>query len=300
MYNEIASNKRKTWLLITIFSILIIFLFLALGIVMEIDPILSLIFGTAFAIGYSLISFYIGDKVTLLSQGAKPIEKRDAFELYTIVENLSITAGIPTPKIYVIDDPAPNAFATGRDPNHATVAVTTGLLQILNKQELQGVIAHEISHIKNYDIRIMTVVVILIGVIIITSDILRRTMFFKSGDSKKGGNIMLAIFLVGLVLGILSPFIAEAIKLAISRTREYLADASGVLLTRYPDGLASALEKISNSGTKMKKASHATAHLYISDPYGKKITPTTPWYKKMFLTHPPTHDRIAKLRNMGI
>lgn len=300
MYAQITANKRKTFVLVTLFSILVVLLFVVLGFILEIDPIGSLFIGTGFAVGYSFISFYMADKVALFTQGAKPISKRDHFQLYTTVENLSIAGGIPTPNIYIIDDPSPNAFATGRDPRNASVAITTGLLEKLDKTELEGVMAHEISHIRNYDIRLMTVVVVMIGLVAILSELLLRVWQFKPGNSRKGGGgVMLAFVLIGLVLGILSPIIAQVIKLAVSRSREYLADASGALLTRHPEGLASALEKINAHSTKMKRASHATAHMFISDPYGKKLTAKTPWYQRLFMTHPPAQDRIAKLRTMG-
>lgn len=297
MYAQITANKRKTAILVTLFSIFVVLLFLILGFAMEVDPIASLILGTMFATIYSLISYYTADKVALFANGAKPISKRDHFELYTTVENLAIAGGIPTPNIYIIKDPALNAFATGRSPRNASVAITTGLLEQLDKTELQGVMAHEISHIRNYDIRLMTVVVVMVGLVALVSDIMLRGFMFK-GDNKKG-NAALVLFLVAIVLGILSPLIAQVIKLAVSRSREYLADASGALLTRHPEGLASALEKISASGTKMKRANHATAHMFISNPYGKQLTPKTPWYQRVFMTHPPAHDRISKLRTMG-
>jgi len=297
MYKEIASNKRKTWILLTVFSIFIMLLFILLGAYLGIDPIVSLIFGSIFSIIYSLISFYTSDKTALAINGAKRISKKDSFELFTLTENLCITAGIPMPKIYVIDDDSPNAFATGRDPEHASIAVTTGLLRRLTKIELEGVIAHELSHIRNYDIRIMTIVIVLIGLVMIMSDIfLRFSIYGNRSRNNKNNQFGLIMLAIGIGLAILSPLIAQLIKLAVSRTREYLADSSAALLTRHPEGLASALEKIRDASIPMQKANHATAHLFISNPFAGK---SNGFIKKMFSTHPPIEDRIAKLRTIG-
>jgi heat shock protein HtpX len=300
MYSQIDANKRKTWILLSIFSVFVVLLITFAGMMFGLEPAPALIGGSTFAIVYCLISFYVSDKVTLATAGAKEIQKNEHRDLYNLIENLSITAGIPTPKIYVIDDPSPNAFATGRDPNHASVAMTTGLLKVLNKQELQGVLAHEISHIKNYDIRIMTLVVVLIGLVILLADVVQRITFYKSNiRSQKGGPQMLILFFgMILVAGILAPIVSQVIKLAISRTREYLADASGAMLTRYPEGLAGALEKIKTHGTKLNKANHATAHLYISSPFGSKQKSKIGFFDRLFMTHPPIDDRISKLRGM--
>lgn len=250
--------------------------------------------GGTFTIIYALISYYFSDKVALMASGAKAITKAEAPELYNIVENLCIANGQPVPAIYLMNDDSPNAFATGRDPEHASIAFTTGLLRILNKQELEGVAAHELSHVKNYDIRVMTIVVVLVGAVMLLSDILLRSSF--GGNKKEGGMVLLVI---GLILAILSPFLAEIIKLAISRQREYLADASGALLTRYPEGLASALQKISASSQPLKKANHATAHLFINSPFGAEGGKKASWFSKMFATHPPVEDRVARLLSMG-
>lgn len=254
------------------------------------DTGLSAVFFAVFFAGFSgMFSYFAGDKVALMSSGAIAIEKKDNPYVYRMVENLSITAGIPMPKVYIIQDAAMNAFATGRDPQHASIALTTGIIGRLENEELEGVIAHELSHIKNYDIRLMMIVVVLIGTVGILSDWLLRSFFWgrSNNDNRSGGN---AIFLVvGLVFAILSPLIAQLIKFAISRKREFLADASGVLLTRYPEGLASALEKISQ-GPNLKRASSATAHLYISNPFKKGS------FSRLFSTHPPIEERIAALR----
>lgn len=240
---------------------------------------------------WTLISWFAGSKITLSSLGAKELTDRAHFPtLWNTVENLSITAGIPRPRIYIVDDPSPNAFATGRDPEHASVAVTTGLLSILDKTELEGVLAHELGHIKNYDTRLMVLIGVLVGALVMLGDWMFRGALFSD---RKGGN---GIFLViGLAFIILSPVIAELIKLAISRRREYLADASGALLTRYPEGLASALEKIRENASPMRKRSNATNHLWISDPKAKTLGERA---SGLFATHPPINDRINELRGM--
>lgn len=234
------------------------------------------------------VSYWRSDKIALKATGAKEASREEYFDLYTSVENLAITAGLPMPRVYVIHDIAPNAFATGRDPEHSAIAVSTGLLKILEKNELEGVIAHEMSHIGNRDILVMTVVVVLVGFLALVSDILLRSMIFGGGSRDNNGKGGGAMMIVGIVLVVLSPLVGALIQMAVSRKREYLADASGALLTRYPEGLASALEKISKHGGKMKKASNATAHLFISNPFGKA--------KKLFSTHPPVGERIKRLR----
>jgi heat shock protein HtpX len=247
-----------------------------------------------FSIGMNIVGYWYSDKIALRIAGAKPASREEYFDFYTTVENLAITAGLPMPKIYVIEDSAPNAFATGRDKNHAVVAATTGLLAIMNKTELEGVIAHELSHIGNRDMLVSTVAVVLVGFISIISDMFIRMSFFSRSDDREGGNGLMVI--VGIVLSILAPILATLMQLAISRKREYLADASGVLLTRYPEGLASALEKLKNYSAPLKHQSTAIAHLYISNPFGsggmgKKIG-------TLFSTHPPLDDRIAILRGL--
>lgn len=292
MYNQIASNKRKTWMLISIFSVLIIGLGWVFG-ERTGDPGSGIVLATMIATGMSLVSYFGGDKLALMTSGARPVSREQAPELWRIVENLSITGGTPMPKVYIIPDEAPNAFATGRNPKHASVAVTTGLLKLLDKSELEGVLAHELAHIKNYDILTMTIVIVLVGVVTLLADWLMRSFFFGRGREHNQATIVL--FLVGLVLSILSPLIAEMIKLAVSRQREYLADASGALLTRYPKGLASALQKIHTFGGRMRRANHATAHLYIISPFGRREK-----LMALFSTHPPVEERIKRLRTMGI
>lgn len=291
MYSQISANKRKTWILVSLFTIIILLLGWMFGLWVG-DEQIGIIAAVIIATIMTLFGYYRGDSVALHVSGAKKIQKQDAPELYRLVENLAIASGMPTPKVYIMQDPSLNAFATGRDPAHASVAVTTGLLQGLDKQELEGVLAHELSHIKNYDIRVMTLVVVLVGVVILLSDLMIRSMFHSSSDrDNKAAGVLL---IVGLVLAILSPLFAQLIKLAVSRSREYLADASGSLLTRYPEGLARALEKIAQRDEPMAKANHATAHLFLANPFDPHVTKKR--FEQWFSTHPPIEERIKKLR----
>ncbi|MCI5108276.1 MAG: M48 family metallopeptidase [Candidatus Pacebacteria bacterium] len=250
-----------------------------------------LYFAVFFSLFANFFSYWYSDKIALAASGAKKLEKNDNRELWNIVENLSITAGLPMPNIYIINDSSPNAFATGRDKEHASIAFTSGLLSILERNELEGVVAHELSHIGNRDILLQSIVVVLVGSIALVSDILLRSMFFRGDRDNKAGGMML---IVGLVLAILSPIVATIIQLAVSRKREFLADASGALLTRYPEGLASALIKISANNVPMKKANNATAHLFIANPFGAKAKKGL---AKLFMTHPPVEDRVKALRS---
>lgn len=243
-------------------------------------------------------SYYYSDRMILSMSSATQIKESDNREFFHIVENLCIGAGIPMPKIYIIDDSAPNAFATGRDPKHAVVCVTTGILDKLNKAELEGVIAHELSHIKNFDIRLMAIVVVLVGVVALFADFFTRSLWFggRNRDRNENNNAQGILMLIGIILAILSPIIATLIQLAISRKRELLADASGALLTRYPEGLASALEKIAKDKEPLEAANNATAHLYIENPFKGKETRN--WFAGLFNTHPPVEERIKILRSM--
>jgi heat shock protein HtpX len=242
-------------------------------------------------------SYWFSDKLVLKMTAARPATKAEFPELYNIVENLSITAGLPMPKVYVVDDPSPNAFATGRDPEHAVVAATTGLLQILDRNELEGVMAHELAHVGNRDMLVMTVAVVLAGFVALLADFMARALMFGGGDNRDRNPIFLVVGILGIIL---LPLAAKMIQLAISRKREYLADASAALLTRYPEGLASALEKISGSHRPLKNVSHATAHLFISDPYeAEKKRSFGERINGLFATHPPASDRIRVLREMG-
>lgn len=296
MYKQIDSNKRKTVLLIIIFILVILVLGWVFSEATEFGYA-GLVIAVIIATAMSLLGYYKGDKVALWTAGAKgPIQKQDNAYVYRMVENLCITAGLPLPKIYIIPDPAINAFATGRDPQHSSVAVTQGAIEKLENEELEGVLAHELSHIKNYDIRLMTIVIVLIGIIALLSDFMLRSFFWggRRRDSRSG-QIGVIILIAGIILAILSPLIGRLIQFAISRKREYLADASGALLTRYPEGLARALEKISLENRPMKRANNATAHLYISSPFGK----TKKFMAKAFSTHPPVEERIKALRSMA-
>lgn len=294
MYSQIAANKRRTWLLLLGFIAFIA----AFGYVISRSLGSPGIFVGALigSIIYAVISYAASAALTVAMTGAKPIEKRDAPELYRVVENLSITAGLPMPKVYIINDASPNAFATGRDPQHAIVAVTTGLLEIMERDELEGVIAHELSHVGNYDIRLMAVVIVLVSVISLIADLFLRISWFGGGDDDEGGSPI--FFFLGIVAAILAPLAASLIQLAVSRRREYLADASGALLTRYPQGLAKALAKLAEDRQGMRRVNTATASLFISNPLKKGGAGAA--LMRLFDTHPPLEDRIAKLQDMEI
>lgn len=296
IYTEIAKNKRKSYLLIASFIIVIGLIGWVIGQLSDYGYG-GLIIAIIIAVFMALIGYYSGDKVALWTAGAQPIAKEENTYVYNIVENLCITAGLPVPKIYIINDPAINAFATGRDPKHASIAITTGAIQKLENEGLEGVVAHELSHIKNYDIRLMTLVIICVGIIALLSNWFFRVRFFGGRrDSRGGGQLQLILFFVGLILLIFAPIIGQLIKFAVSRKREFLADASGALLTRYPEGLARALEKIAADNEPMLRTNNATAHLYIASPFGAKATKGL---ARLFSTHPPIEERIAELRKMA-
>lgn len=277
---------------------MITFVFVVIGIAWFFSYVLDnpfiLYIAVIFSLAMNVIGYWYSDKIVLSLTGAKPVTREEYWELYNIVENLAITAGLPMPKIYVIKDIAPNAFATGRDKNHAVVAVTSGLLQMMNRTELEGIIAHELAHIGNRDILLQTIVVVLVGFVVLLSDLFIRMSLSSRGGNNRGGSAKLVIALLGIALAILAPIFAKLIQLAISRRREFLADATGALLTRYPDGLASALEKIGNYKGGMAITNGATAHLFIANPFGQ--IGQKKGFKKMFLTHPPIEDRIKALR----
>lgn len=292
LYDEQSANIRRTWFLITLFLVLTI----GIGWIMSYVLNDQIILYAAVIISFvqTGIAYWFSDKIALTSVHAKEAEREKYFDLWNAVENLSITAGIPMPKVYIIEETAPNAFATGRNKENASVAVTTGLLEILDKTELEGVIAHELSHIKNRDILVSSVVLVLVGIWAILSDIILRSFLFGRGGSDKDGNNILAI--IGVVFIILSPILGLIIQLATSRKREFLADASGALLTRYPEGLANALVKINEHSGRMKMASGATAHMFITNPFGnKKISQKLGFWSKIFMTHPPITERVAAL-----
>lgn len=295
LYQQRSRNVWRTAFLMAAF----------LGIVAGIGYFAALYFGNpvflygamAFAVLMNVYSYWFSDRQVLRMTNARPASREEFFDLYTVTENLAIAAGMPMPKLYVIDDPAPNAFATGRNEKHAVVAATTGLLAILDRAELEGVIAHELSHIKNKDMLVMTVAVVLAGFLAMIADFFSHAALWggnRDSDSRAGG----ALMVLGIVAIILAPIAAQLIQLAISRKREFLADASGALLTRYPEGLASALQKISGAGRPMRAASHATAHLFIGNPFGPGKPRT--WIDSLFATHPPVEQRVAALMSQEV
>lgn len=299
LYTHRDSNIRKTWALFGIFLVLIIGLGWLFARVYNNSAILY--FAVFFSTFTSIISYWYSDKIVLAMARAIPVSRENARELYNIVENLCITAGLPVPKIYIIDESAPNAFATGRSPKKSAIAVTRGLLEKLNKTELEGVIAHELSHIGNRDMLLSTVVVILVGFVSIISDIFWRSAFWGGRRDNSRNSSGGVFFLLGIIFSILAPISAMLIQLAISRKREFLADASGALLTRYPEGLASALQKIAADSSPLSIAKNATAHLWLSDPFSsQKKQGKISWFQKLFMTHPPIEERIAALRGMKI
>lgn len=294
LYTHQSSNIWKTWFLMAVFLVLVI----AIGwfVSMYFGNPLILYVAVGFAILMNITSYWFSDRLVVAMTGARPITRGEHTELWNVVENLSITAGLPMPKVYIVEDAAPNAFATGRNPEHAVVAVTSGLLAILDRSELEGVVAHELAHIGNRDMLVSTVAVVLAGFVAIIADLLMRSMMFGGGDrDNKAGAIFLILGIVGIIL---APIAAQLIQLAISRKREYLADASGALLTRYPEGLASALEKISRAGRPMQRANNATAHLFIADPFGGEKKGIGHRIHGLFQTHPDAADRVRILRGM--
>ncbi len=294
LYTQQGKNVFRTWMLMGIF----------LALVMGVGFVMSQYYGNPgilyIAVAFSLVmnvsAFWFSDKVAIASAGAKPADEKEYIELHRIIENLAITAGLPKPRVYIINDAAPNAFASGRDAKHAVIAVTTGLLATLDRSELEGVLAHELSHVGNRDILVMTVAVVLVGFLAIISDIaLRMSMFGGDRDRDNKNPIMMVAVIAAMIL---APIAAQLIQLAISRKREFLADASGALLTRYPDGLASALQKISSYPAPMQRASNATAHLFISNPFGAQKAGA--FVAKLFSTHPPMQERISALQGMRV
>lgn len=294
LYAQRASNIRRTWALVFGFLVVVIAVGYAISWYYGDPTILFIAVFIAFATNF--YAYWQSDKLVLSLNHARPASREEFFDFYTVAENLSITAGLPMPKLYVIDDPAPNAFATGRDEKHAVVCATTGLLQMMTRVEIEGVVAHELSHIKNRDILLMTIAVVLAGFAAIVANIFLRMSFFGGGHNNKGnGNaLMLVLAVIGIIL---APIAAKLIQLAISRRREFLADASGALFTRYPEGLASALGKLGSYTAPMRSANLATAHLFIGDPYGAgaKSGGSAGWIERLFSTHPPIQDRIKML-----
>jgi len=294
IYTHQDQNVRKTWIIMTTFFIAVIGIGWAFSWIFD-SPVILYV-AVFLSIGMNVFGYWNSHKLVLKMSGAKPADEREYRELHNVVENLAITAGLPKPKIYIINDPAPNAFATGRDKEHAVVAATTGLLSVLDRNELEGVIAHELSHIGNRDMLVSTIAVTLVGFVTLLSDFfLRWTIFGGMGGSHRDGRIQIIMIVAGIALAILAPLVAMLMHLAISRKREFLADASGALLTRYPEGLASALEKIEQHAVPMKRANHATAHLFISNPFGRHGK-MKGFVNKMFMSHPPVAKRVSALR----
>ena len=294
LYTHKDSNIRKTWMLIAAFLVLVMGVGWILSYMFEAQVIL--IIAIVLSIVMSFGSYWWSDKLVIKMTRAKPLKKEENLELYRLMENLSITAGLPMPRLYILNERAPNAFATGRNPEKAVVAVTTGLLQTLDRSELEGVLAHELAHIGNRDILISTVVVVLSGVIIYSADILMRSFLWGGGGrgNNRGGTII-----IGIIALLIAALFATVLKMAVSRKREFLADATGALLTRYPEGLASALEKISQDTSVMRVANNATAHLFFENPFKADIKSKKPnRIAKLFMTHPPVEDRIKALRGM--
>lgn len=301
MYSNIAKNKRNSWFLIGVFIIVVALLGFVFSQALNNQSILYI--AVFLSLLYTWVSYYNSDKMILAVSRAREVKKRDAPQLYRTVENLAITAGLPTPRVYIIEDSAPNAFATGRDPEHAVVAITSGLLDKLEKPELEGVIAHELSHVGNYDIRLMSLVTVLVSIIALLSDLFLRWGFFLGGDDEGGGdsgsgNNQAIFIIIALVLALVAPIIGLIIQMSVSRKREYLADASGALLTRYPEGLARALKKISSDTEPLEGANKATENLYIVNPMRANVEDKRKRFANLFSTHPPIEDRIKKLESM--
>lgn len=288
-YEAIESNKRKTWFIIFVISSLLFFVCYSVTSYFELGEIgIILAFLLVFFINY--YAYKNSDKLILNYSGAREPTKEEYPYLINVVEGLSIAAGIPTPKIYIIDDPSPNAFATGKDPNNGAIVVTKGLLGLLNRIELEGVIAHEISHIKNYDVRLQTVAAVMVGLIVILGDSLKRSFYYSKRRKNKDENIL---GIISLIIALIAPFFATLLRFALSRQREYMADASAAMLTRYPEGLASALEKISTNLSPLKRVNAVIAPLFIVNPLKESVL------SHLFSTHPPVEERIRRLRMMG-
>lgn len=298
VYQQISANKRRSVLLVCVFIAFVLAMGYFMGEYAGYNGYAGLVYAATLSLFMTTFSYFGGDKVALLTAGAHQIQKEDNPYVWNLVENLCITAGLPMPKVYIIQDNVMNAFATGRNPKHASIALTTGIIDALENEELEGVIGHELSHIQNYDTRLMMMIVVLVGVVTLLGDWMWRMNFFGKNDrERKAPQIELIFTIAALAFIILSPIIAELIKLAISRKREYLADSSAVLLTRYAEGLASALEKIgSQTHGKMQRANTATAHLFLVNPFGATSRKR---FRNLFSTHPPIEDRIAALRKMN-
>lgn len=295
VYSQISENKIKSYGIMLIFIILFSGFFYLVGKYFD-SPAPYFVLGLIISLASSIGSYFYSDRIVLFTTRARPADKKINFDFYTVAENLATASGLPKPRLYVIDDPAPNAFATGRDPKHAIVCATTGLLDSLERAELEGVIAHELSHVKNYDILFASIVSVLVGTLALISDWIMRSFWWGSRDDNDRGNRNPLFFVLFIIVLILTPIVATIIQLAISRKREFLADASGVLITRYPEGLAKALEKISSDPHRLRTATSSTAHLFISNPFKKKSA--SGLFATLFSTHPPIEERIKILRSM--
>ena len=297
LYTQQSRNVFRTWVMMTVFLVFVV----AIGWFASYyyDSAAILYVAVAIALAMNIWAYWFSDKIALRQARAQPADETQYHELHQVVENLAITAGLPKPRVFIMDDPQPNAFATGRDKNHAVIVVTTGLLQMMDRSELEGVVAHELSHVGNRDILVMTAAVVLVGVISVLANIFIRLSFFGGfggGNNRNNANVIVLIF--GVIAIILAPIAATLIELAISRRREYLADASGALLTRYPEGLESALQKLGTYQAPLKTASTTTAHMYITNPYGAH--PAGKWIQNLFSTHPPIEKRIEALEGMKV
>jgi heat shock protein HtpX len=298
VYSQISSNNTKTTILMIGFTLFVVVVAWIMGQALGYGGSQWIFIAVVISLFANIGSYYFGDQIIVAMSRARPASRQRDFDFFTVAENLSIAAGLPMPKLYVIDDTAMNAFATGRDPQHAIVVATSGILSRLDRRELEGVIAHELSHVKNFDIRLMLLVTVLVGTVAFLADFFLRSLWWGGGrrrDREEGGGQGIFL-LIGIVFAILSPILATIIQLAVSRQREYLADASGAYLTRYPEGLARALEKLNQDKEVLEAATNATAHLYITNPFKDKNFGA--WFSGLFDTHPPIAERIKRLRSM--
>ena len=304
LYEAQAANRRKSALIMALFilfvTVSVYVISQAMGVYFGYEPGGLGVAGLALIISgvITFVSYYASDKIVLSISGARPADRKRDFDFYTVAENLSLAAGIPKPKLYVIEDSAPNAFATGRDPKHAVVCATSGLLNKLTRTELEGVVAHELSHVKNYDTRLMSIVAVLVGMVALLADIFLRTSFRGGRSDRRGSQAATIFLLLGIIFAILSPIISRLIQLAVSRRREFFADSSSVAITRQPSGLISALKKIAADHEPLEAANKATAHLYIVNPFKEKGHGAVDWFAGLFNTHPPVSERIAALTKM--
>ncbi|KKU01715.1 MAG: Protease HtpX-like protein [Candidatus Woesebacteria bacterium GW2011_GWE1_45_18] len=304
LYEAQAANRRKSALIMVLFilfvTVSVYVISQAMGVYFGYEPGGLGVAGLALIISglITFVSYYASDKIVLSISGARPADRKRDYNFYTVAENLSLAAGIPKPKLYVIEDSAPNAFATGRDPKHAVVCATSGLLNKLTRTELEGVVAHELSHVKNYDTRLMSIVAVLVGMVALLADIFLRTSFRGGRSDRRGSQAATIFLLLGIIFAILSPIISRLIQLAVSRRREFFADSSSVAITRQPSGLISALKKIAADHEPLEAANKATAHLYIVNPFKEKGHGAVDWFAGLFNTHPPVSERIAALTKM--